>query len=58
VTRLASEGVAVAPLSDYSAAPGTGRRHGIVFGYAAPSDSQLVEALGRIRGAVLDALAA
>ncbi|HEY9366331.1 MAG TPA: PLP-dependent aminotransferase family protein [Agromyces sp.] len=58
VIRLASEGVAVAPLSDYSAAPGTGRRHGIVFGYAAPSDSQLVEALGRIRGAVLDALAA
>lgn len=58
VTRLASEGVAVAPLSDYSAAPGTARRHGIVFGYAAPSDTQLVEALGRIRGAVLDALAA
>ncbi|KQZ11345.1 hypothetical protein ASD23_04585 [Agromyces sp. Root1464] len=58
VIRLASEGVAVAPLSDYSAAPGTARRHGIVFGYAAPSDTQLVEALGRIRGAVLDALAA
>ncbi|RXZ49290.1 PLP-dependent aminotransferase family protein [Agromyces fucosus] len=58
VTRLANEGVAVAPLSDYWAAPGTTRRHGIVFGYAAPSDTQLVEALGRIRGAVLDALAA
>ncbi|MBM7832339.1 GntR family transcriptional regulator/MocR family aminotransferase [Agromyces cerinus] len=55
VTRLASEGVAVAPLSDYSAVPGEGRP-GIVFGYAAPSDTRLVEGLGRIRGAILDAI--
>jgi len=53
VTRLANEGVAVAPLSDYAATPGTGRS-GIVFGYAAPSDTQLVEALARIRAAILD----
>ncbi|MGW9631185.1 aminotransferase-like domain-containing protein [Agromyces sp. NPDC055520] len=53
VTRLAGAGVAVAPLSDYSAAPG-GRRHGIVFGYAAPSDTRLAEGLALIRAAILD----
>ncbi|MFB9307961.1 GntR family transcriptional regulator/MocR family aminotransferase [Agromyces hippuratus] len=57
VTRLASEGVAVAPLSDYSAVPGDGRP-GIVFGYAAPSDTRLVEGLARIRSAILDLTAA
>ena len=59
VTRLAGEGVAVAPLSDYSVGRGSegSGRAGIVFGYAAPSDTQLVEALGRIRAAILDALA-
>ncbi|KRC61658.1 hypothetical protein ASE14_12535 [Agromyces sp. Root81] len=56
VTRLASEGVAVAPLSDYSAVLGD-ERPGIVFGYAAPSDTQLVEGLARIRSAILDGLA-
>ncbi|MEF3402939.1 MocR-like pyridoxine biosynthesis transcription factor PdxR [Agromyces sp. CCNWLW203] len=61
VTRLASEGVAVAPLSDYSVGRDSGGsgpsgRSGIVFGYAAPSDTQLVEGLGRIRAAILDAL--
>ncbi|MFB6611305.1 PLP-dependent aminotransferase family protein [Agromyces sp. NPDC056379] len=55
VTRLEGEGVAVAPLSDYSAASGPGRS-GIVFGYAAPSDTQLVEGLALIRGALLDRL--
>ncbi|MFC9560787.1 PLP-dependent aminotransferase family protein [Agromyces sp. NPDC056965] len=55
VNRLDGEGVAVAPLSDYSAASGPGRP-GIVFGYAAPSDTQLVEGLARIRGALLDRL--
>lgn len=57
VTRLAEAGVAVAPLSDYSAAPG-GRRHGIVFGYAAPSDTRLAEGLALIRAAILDAAVA
>ncbi|SIO03918.1 MocR-like pyridoxine biosynthesis transcription factor PdxR [Agromyces cerinus] len=56
VTRLASEGVAVAPLSDYSAVPGD-EPPGIVFGYAAPSDTRLVEGLARIRTAILDDLA-
>jgi GntR family transcriptional regulator/MocR family aminotransferase len=54
VARLAREGVAVAPLADYAAVSGTGRS-GIVFGYAAPSDTQLVEGLARIRSAILAA---
>ncbi|PWC05964.1 hypothetical protein DCE94_05450 [Agromyces badenianii] len=55
VARLGSEGIGVVPLSDYSAVPGE-ERSGIVFGYAAPSDTQLVEGLSRIRAAILDRL--
>lgn len=66
VNRLAREGVAVAPLSDYTVGAGAGRsghsgisgRSGIVFGYAAPSDTQLVEGLARIRAAIIDAMSA
>ncbi|WP_448808101.1 MocR-like pyridoxine biosynthesis transcription factor PdxR [Agromyces bauzanensis] len=53
VARLAAEGIAVAALGDYSAVPGD-EEPGIVFGYAGPGDTLLVEALARIRAAILD----
>lgn len=53
VTRLAAEGVAVAPLADYSAVPGD-EEPGIVLGYAGASDTLLAEGLARIRAAILD----
>ena len=52
VQRLAAEGVAVAPLADYSAVPGD-EEPGIVLGYAGASDTQLAEGLARIRAAIL-----
>jgi GntR family transcriptional regulator / MocR family aminotransferase len=52
VKRLAAEGVAVAPLADYSAVPGE-EEPGIVLGYAGASDTQLAEGLARIRAAIL-----
>ncbi len=55
VGRLASEGVAVAPLADYSAVPGD-EEPGIVFGYAGPGDTLLAEGLARIRAAVIGTL--
>jgi GntR family transcriptional regulator/MocR family aminotransferase len=53
VSRLAAEGVAVAPLADYSAVPGD-EEPGIVLGYAGVSDTLLAEGLARIRSAILD----
>jgi GntR family transcriptional regulator / MocR family aminotransferase len=52
VAGLAAEGIVVASLGEYSAVPGE-EEPGIVFGYAGPSDTVLVEALGRIRAAIL-----
>ncbi|GGI45301.1 GntR family transcriptional regulator/MocR family aminotransferase [Agromyces flavus] len=51
VARLASDGVLVAPLSDYSAIPGEGPS-GLVLGYASPPDSRLAGALRLVRAAV------
>ncbi|HZW41162.1 MAG TPA: PLP-dependent aminotransferase family protein, partial [Agromyces sp.] len=56
VARLGAEGVAVAPLADYSAVPGD-EEPGIVLGYAGVSDTLLAEGLARIRDAILDAIA-
>ncbi len=55
VAQLAAEGVAVAPLADYSAVPGD-ELPGIVIGYAGVGDTQLAEALARIRAAILDTM--
>jgi GntR family transcriptional regulator/MocR family aminotransferase len=55
VRRLSAEGVAVAPLADYSAVPGD-EEPGIVLGYAGVSDTQLAEGLARIRAALLAAV--
>ena len=55
LARLELEGVAVAPLGDYSAVPGE-EEPGIVIGYAGVADTQLVEGLGRIRAAILGEL--
>ena len=52
LARLADEGVAVAPLAEYSAVPGE-EEPGFVIGYAGVADTQLVEGLGRIRAAIL-----
>ncbi|MBT2497855.1 PLP-dependent aminotransferase family protein [Agromyces sp. ISL-38] len=52
VARLAAEGVAVAPLADYSAVPGD-EQPGIVLGYAGPGDTLLAEGLDRIRETLL-----
>ena len=52
LARLADEGVAVAPLAEYSAVPGD-EEPGFVIGYAGVADTQLVEGLGRIRAAIL-----
>ena len=54
VARLGAEGVAVAPLADYSAVPGE-EEPGIVLGYAGTSDTLLAEGLARIRDAIRDA---
>ncbi|MDQ0894183.1 MocR-like pyridoxine biosynthesis transcription factor PdxR [Agromyces ramosus] len=53
VDRLAADGIAVAPLADYSAVPGE-EEPGIVLGYAGTSDTLLAEGLARIRTAILD----
>jgi GntR family transcriptional regulator / MocR family aminotransferase len=55
VERLAAEGVAVAPLADYSAVPGE-EEPGIVLGYAGAGDTQLAEGLARIRAAIFAVL--
>lgn len=55
LTRLADDGVGVAPLADYSAVTGE-EEPGLVIGYAGVSDTQLVEGLGRIRAAILAAM--
>lgn len=52
VQQLAADGIAVAPLADYSAVPGE-EEPGIVLGYAGASDTQLAEGLARIRAAIL-----
>ncbi len=54
VQSLAAEGVAVAPLGDYSAVPGE-EEPGIVLGYAGVGDTQLAEGLALIRAAILGA---
>ncbi|MEV1128507.1 PLP-dependent aminotransferase family protein [Agromyces sp. NPDC049794] len=54
VARLAGEGVAVAALSGYSAVPDA-LHAGLVFGYAGVGDTQLAEALARIRAAIVAA---
>ena len=51
VARLATDGVLVAPLSDYSAIPEQGPS-GLVLGYASPPDSRLAGALRLVRAAV------
>ncbi|KQX07516.1 MULTISPECIES: MocR-like pyridoxine biosynthesis transcription factor PdxR [unclassified Leifsonia] len=48
----AAAGVAVADLSDYSARPAASPRHGIVFGYAAPTDLELAHGLAALRTAI------
>lgn len=57
LARLAAEGVAVAPLADYSAVAGD-EEPGIVIGYAGVADTQLVEGLEHIRAAILDLVGA
>ncbi|WP_254431318.1 PLP-dependent aminotransferase family protein [Agromyces sp. Marseille-P2726] len=52
IARLAAEGVAVAPLAEYSAVPGD-EEPGFVIGYAGVTDTQLAEGLARIRAALL-----
>jgi GntR family transcriptional regulator/MocR family aminotransferase len=54
LARLEAEGVAVAPLADYSAVPGQEEPRNVI-GYAGVADTQLVEGLRRIRAAILDA---
>ena len=53
VALLAAQGVAVAPLADYSAVPGD-EEPGIVFGYAGPGDTLLAEGLALIRATIFD----
>lgn len=55
VARLADDGVAVAPLADYSALAGV-RPGGLVFGYAGVGDALLAEGLARIRAALVETL--
>ncbi|HEX6366333.1 MAG TPA: PLP-dependent aminotransferase family protein [Agromyces sp.] len=52
IARLGAEGVAVAPLAEYSAVPGD-EQPGFVIGYAGVGDTQLAEGLERIRAAIL-----
>lgn len=56
VERLAADGVAIAPLAEYSAVPGGGPA-GLVLGYGSPTDTQLADALARVRAAVEHELA-
>ena len=56
IARLAADGIAVSSLDDYAVAPGEGPA-GLVIGYASPSDTQLADALVRVRAAVLATLA-
>lgn len=51
VARLAAGGVAISSLAEYSAIPGEGPS-GIILGYGSPSDTQLADALARLRAAV------
>lgn len=57
VARLAADGVAISSLADYSAIPGEGPS-GLILGYGSPSDTQLADALARLRAAVVRELAA
>ena len=56
VERLAADGVAVSSLGIYSAVPGEGPA-GLVLGYGSPTDTQLADALARLRVAVEHELA-
>lgn len=51
VARLAADGVAISSLGMYSAVPGHGPA-GLVLGYGSPTDTQLADALARLRAAV------
>jgi GntR family transcriptional regulator/MocR family aminotransferase len=51
VQRLADDGVAILSLETYSAIPGEGPA-GLVLGYGSPTDTQLADALARVRAAV------
>jgi GntR family transcriptional regulator/MocR family aminotransferase len=51
VARLAADGVAISSLGMYSAVPGEGPA-GLVLGYGSPTDTQLADALARLRAAV------
>lgn len=51
VERLATVGVAILSLQTYSAIPGEGPA-GLVLGYGSPTDTQLADALARVRAAV------
>jgi GntR family transcriptional regulator/MocR family aminotransferase len=57
VARLAADGVAISSLADYSAIPGAGPA-GVILGYGSPTDTQLADALARVRAAVERELAA
>jgi GntR family transcriptional regulator/MocR family aminotransferase len=56
VERLADVGVAILSLQTYSAIPGEGPA-GLVLGYGSPTDTQLADALARVRAAVEHELA-
>ena len=56
VARLAADGVAISSLGMYSAVPGAGPA-GLVLGYGSPTDTQLADALARVRAAVEHELA-
>ncbi|MGR0218902.1 MocR-like pyridoxine biosynthesis transcription factor PdxR [Agromyces sp. ZXT2-6] len=51
VARLATDGVAISSLAEYSAIPGEGPS-GLILGYGSPSDTELADALARVRAAV------
>jgi GntR family transcriptional regulator/MocR family aminotransferase len=57
VARLAADGVAISSLADYSAISGSGPA-GVILGYGSPTDTQLADALARVRAAVERELAA
>ena len=52
VDRLAADGIAVSSLDDYAVVRGEGPA-GIVLGYASPTDTQLADALLRIRATLI-----
>lgn len=51
-TLAAEAGVAVAGLRDYAAVPAASVHHGIVFGYAAPTDLALARGLAVLQSAI------